>query len=120
MRCPDRAWVTQALEAGFLHGIVLAATVGSRKIDEQLEYYLTTMLPPVMVYRSILLAMAGDWVNNDDPATSPPFRHSRIFQHWEKFAPLALERLQLCKYFSLGTCKVSRACDNTKVRPATG
>ncbi|KAJ7252900.1 hypothetical protein C8J57DRAFT_634149 [Mycena rebaudengoi] len=114
LRCRDDGWVAYAFIEGLLRVIILAAPLVSADMDRHFEFYLTAVLPPLMVNRRVLLAMCPDWVELESAMASKAFRTSRIFPHWEKFAPLAFDRLRLWKYFNLGTYPVSRACDNVK------
>jgi hypothetical protein len=116
LRCRDDGWVAYAFIEGLLRVIILAAPLVSADMDRHFEFYLAAVLPPLMVNHRVLLAMCPEWVELESAMASKTFRASRIFPHWEKFAPLAFDRLRLLKYFNLGTYQVSRACDNVKVR----
>ncbi|KAJ7652671.1 hypothetical protein DFH06DRAFT_1205418 [Mycena polygramma] len=114
LRCRDDLLVANAFVEGLLRLIILAAPLVSADMDRHFEFYLNAVLPPLMVNHRVLFAMCPDWVDLESAMASEAFRTSRIFPHWEKFSPLAFDRLRLLKHFRIGSYHVSRACDNVK------
>ncbi|KAJ7499947.1 hypothetical protein FB451DRAFT_1358948 [Mycena latifolia] len=112
-RCPGRSWVAEACEGGLLRMVALSMTLEDEAIKKHLKFYIGVVLPPLMVYHSVLAPMAPDFLDIQNlTATIPAF--PTLLPQWHEFAKLANDRLTLLKHFHSGKYIVSTACDNVK------
>jgi hypothetical protein len=82
----QRLWATAAhslfgesFQGGLLREIMLSALVADETINELLSCYLTEILPPLVIYHSVLFARRPDWANHEELVASHAFRDSQIF-----------------------------------------
>ncbi|KAJ6473305.1 hypothetical protein DFH09DRAFT_1219118, partial [Mycena vulgaris] len=119
---PGRAWLSDAIQAGFLHALVLVASTHptSTEIDEQVQLILTRVLPGYMVYRSILVHVRASLLEVEPLLKSDSFMASKSFGLWQRFYGIVRERLDFLDIFDATPSVLYKACDNMtcwEIRP---
>ncbi|KAJ6563150.1 hypothetical protein DFH09DRAFT_1159403 [Mycena vulgaris] len=119
---PGRAWLSDAIQAGFLRALVLVASTHptSTEIDEQVQLILTRVLPGYMVYHSILVHVRASLLEVEPLLKSDSFMASKSFGLWQRFYGVVRERLDFLDIFDATPSVLYKACDNmacSKIRP---
>ncbi|KAJ7662690.1 hypothetical protein DFH06DRAFT_1325045 [Mycena polygramma] len=111
---PGRLRICEALQAGLLRAVVLAAThISGEKLDEQINFLLAK-LPAYMVYRSILAYLPSLLADVEDLVKAKAFVASPVYASWENFHALAEERLDFLMIFDSTPIVRYKGCDSTK------
>ncbi|KAJ6609767.1 hypothetical protein B0H10DRAFT_2193696 [Mycena sp. CBHHK59/15] len=108
---PADQWIAQAIEAGFLRGLVCHAVRGTGPMDDStLIAIFDATLPPYTVHYSVVSKLGDALRDVKDLVQASKFRRSKAFKYWKSFQDLAEERLLVLEHFHANVSK--RACDN--------
>ncbi|KAJ7635655.1 hypothetical protein DFH06DRAFT_1434223 [Mycena polygramma] len=109
---PGRRRISEALHAGILRVLVLVASVVPLREERDVDFFLKTVLPPYMVYHSILVQMPSFLADVETLVESEIFMASPHFPAWQAFRALVDERLALVQAFDSDPPTRFKACDN--------
>ncbi|KAJ6599403.1 hypothetical protein B0H10DRAFT_2441307 [Mycena sp. CBHHK59/15] len=111
---PGYQHVREALQAGFLRGIVGYVSQRHPKIAvPPAQWLFKTVLPPCTVYHSVLSPLQKTLEDVSDLVTTEAFLTSGVFIEWAEFLKLTKDRLIIKDYFDSDEYRSFKACDNT-------
>ncbi|KAJ7261224.1 hypothetical protein C8J57DRAFT_1719926 [Mycena rebaudengoi] len=102
-----------ALRTGLLRAICVC-TIAHPSLYEHMESLLREVLPPAMIYHSVISCMPAALIEADGSARVPQFTRSELFKDWERLVGLAQERLVVFQDYEAGAYPSTTACNNTE------
>ncbi|KAJ7150462.1 hypothetical protein C8R43DRAFT_951438 [Mycena crocata] len=112
-RGPGPVGITEALEYGLLHALVVCAQgrMGS-KISSALDMFPDSILPQFLVYATVVSALRDGLKEITEEIYTPAFKGSKFYGKWEGFYELAQERVGILTALESGESSSMKACDN--------
>ncbi|KAJ7102715.1 hypothetical protein C8R44DRAFT_887461 [Mycena epipterygia] len=108
---PVDRWIAQAIDAGFLRGLVCHIGRGTGPMDvETITTIFELTLAPSTVYYSVVSKLRVAVHHVEDLVATSKFKRSKAFKSWQALQDIAEERLRVLEYFRDNMSK--RACDN--------
>ncbi|KAJ7673798.1 hypothetical protein DFH06DRAFT_1173301 [Mycena polygramma] len=105
-------WITEALDAGLLRAITSSTTTKLDNVHGHLPYYLSSVVPNTLVYRSALVRMPKAMNDVQRLVETRAFRKSALYQPWLTFQEIVDDRIKFLSLFASGHYLVRKACDN--------
>ncbi|KAJ6460080.1 hypothetical protein C8R47DRAFT_129873 [Mycena vitilis] len=111
---PGLSNMCNALQAGLLRALVLAASVEphTEQIHDQLSIFFQTTLPSYTVYRSILVQLPSFLSEVEELVDVGAFKESAQWAAWQAFRIVVQDRLMFVQEFDSRTNVRYKACDN--------
>ncbi|KAJ7463928.1 hypothetical protein FB451DRAFT_1264212 [Mycena latifolia] len=113
---PGYPYVREALQGGFLQGLVRFVCQDKRRpeVIETLKWFFESSLSGVTLYHSVLCQLRPALEEVSGLVTTDAFRRSGLFNVWDRFFQLATERLAIKEVFDSDAYIALKGCDNTK------
>lgn len=114
---PGYPHLREALNAGFLRGIVAYVSLDHPKVAlPPVQWIFREILPRCTVYHSVLAELQTALRDVMDVSTADTFSRAGTSEEWDAFIKLSMDRLSFKDYFDSDEYESFRACDNTSVR----
>ncbi|KAF8181362.1 hypothetical protein K438DRAFT_1937989 [Mycena galopus ATCC 62051] len=109
---PGYGRISQALEHHLLRALVNCAHVPHGQTIALIDGFLIGLLPPALVYYRVMSALIPALHNVIDLVKSQTFESSPVYEHWNTFNSLAMERIQVFNSYNNNENPLMKACDN--------
>ncbi|KAJ6527203.1 hypothetical protein DFH09DRAFT_1371440 [Mycena vulgaris] len=109
---PGYGYIPQALEHHLLRALVNRAHVPHGQTIALIDGFLIGLLPPALVYYRVMSALIPALRNVGDLVKSQTFESSPVYEHWNTFHSLAVERIQVFNSYNNNENPFMKACDN--------
>ncbi|KAF7364383.1 hypothetical protein MSAN_01099000 [Mycena sanguinolenta] len=105
-------WFPSVIRAGLLHTMTRASLRFPGDLDDSVRYFLTNILPEVMVYYHVVTAIDEVLDSVTKVCHRKEFEALAIFDDWSEFLDLAEMRVELVR--ELADASALKACDNVE------
>ncbi|KAJ6461495.1 hypothetical protein C8R47DRAFT_1159443 [Mycena vitilis] len=102
-----------ALRSGLLRGICVSVVTHPSQHDI-LRCIVHDVLPPMMLYHSVLSCMHAAVIDVGESGTTATFKNSELYQDWEMLMRLVKQRLLVAAKYDAGDYPPRMACNNTE------
>jgi hypothetical protein len=110
-------YIPQALKHHLLRALVNPAHVPHGQIIALIGGFLIGLLPPALIYYRVVSTLIPALRNVEHLVKSQTFESSPVYEHWNTFHSLAVERIQVFNsYDNNNENSFMKACDNLEVR----
>ncbi|KAJ7620750.1 hypothetical protein DFH06DRAFT_1233665 [Mycena polygramma] len=102
-----------ALRSGLLRGICVSVATHPSQHDI-LRSIVQKVLPPTMIYHSVLSCMHAAVIDVGEWGTTARFKNSGLYKDWEMLMRLVKQRLLVAAKYDAGDYPSRMACNNTE------